>query len=526
MIKLLTILSYVLPLARAAKIYTGFSYSAFWGNNNSAKTYDDFHKGFSLAKGLAAPVAFDSARLYTCMVHEKTETTPAFDAAVATKTKLLLGFWVSGGVNITIDSQIDKEMAALGNGFAKHGQLLADLVIGLSVGSEDIYRFIRNETNKPGRAEVAMVAAIKKVKQDIAASSFAHFMKDKPIGHVDVAANVVVEGADFYGLTAYPYWHNDTIAKGRESSIETLEGVKQRAGNTEVIIGEMGWPFEGAQREEAVASVQNMQTFWTEMGCLAIGHYTTFWFELVKDAELDQPDWAILDPITNQLRIDLSCPGVPQLTPSAPPAPPASPSPPSLPSPPINGCPADIPPTNSPPANSPPANSPPVISPPANNPSPPISPPDTPTQPSQSPAPVSGPPVNNVSTPNPSNVTLSHSFKQSGSICKSTIHVKTTIMITVEPSTLTSRIGKAKKTKHVTTTITVTMAKPSPTEVAEGGGEDSEEEEVEEESEDADANADANETKAGDEEAGDDAEAQGDEEVTISSTQASKLSAN
>jgi len=288
MISLLTLLSCGLPLAQATNIYTGFDYGAFWGQRHEApKTYDDFFQGFSLAQNLTSPIKFDSARLFTCKVHGGSRPTDAFDAAVVTRTSLLLGFWISGGV---LETVIQSEMSALAQGFEKHGQALADLVIGLSVGSEDIYRFSQHDPTKPGLSEAEVIRAIKIVKENIQASPFAKYMKNKPIGHVDTAQFAIVDGAEFYGMTAHPHWHNDTIAMGRKSFTETLEGVKQRAGNTSVIIGEMGWSFEGAQREQAVASVDNMQAFWTEMGCLVVGKHTTFWFELVRDAELDQPD--------------------------------------------------------------------------------------------------------------------------------------------------------------------------------------------------------------------------------------------
>jgi glucan endo-1,3-beta-D-glucosidase len=133
------------------------------------------------------------------------------------------------------------------------------------VGSEDVYRSVG--TGPPGVKKTEVEAAIKRVKQDIASSPFAKYMKDKPIGHVDTAEHVVVQGADFYGMTAYPYWHNDTITKGKDSFTGTMEEVKQRAGNTEVWIGEMGWPSNGLQRDAVVASIENLQTFWNEVGC-------------------------------------------------------------------------------------------------------------------------------------------------------------------------------------------------------------------------------------------------------------------
>jgi glucan endo-1,3-beta-D-glucosidase len=310
MIKLLALLSLTFPLApTVGAIYTGFNYGAFWGVDSNAKRAADFQAGFSYAHNLTSNVPFNSARLYTCKTQGTVdEPTEAFDAAINTKTNLLLGFWITpakrGG---PLDDIIKNELSALEKGFQKHGQALADLVIGLSVGSEDIYRW--EDTEEAGVAATEVSATIHKVKDAIASSSFATYMKDKPVGHVDTAKHAVVDGADFFGMTAYPYWNKDSIDKGRESFAATLNNLKKRAGNTLIWIAEMGWPYEGASQGDAIASAENLQQYWNDVGCQVVGEYTTFWFELIKDSEANQPDWGVLDPVTHRPRINFRCAG-------------------------------------------------------------------------------------------------------------------------------------------------------------------------------------------------------------------------
>jgi glucan endo-1,3-beta-D-glucosidase len=113
-------------------VYTGFSYGAFW-SGGKAKHYEDFLDQFKLAKNLPnVPVPFTSARLYQAAQwgQNKTEPSEAFQAAIETNTTLLVGLWLP----------IDSELDALDNAFKKYGRKLANLVIGISVGSEDIYR--------------------------------------------------------------------------------------------------------------------------------------------------------------------------------------------------------------------------------------------------------------------------------------------------------------------------------------------------------------------------------------------------
>ncbi|KAF1835146.1 glycoside hydrolase [Decorospora gaudefroyi] len=317
--KLLPIYLLLSPcLAQAAtKFYTGFNYGAFWGVESNVKKKADFLDGFNLAKNLTTDIPFDSARLFTCKAAGTLdEASGAFDAAVYSRTNLLLGFWITPPQKgASPDENVKHEMAALEKGFKKHGQALSDLVIGLSVGNEDIYR--SEDTEEIGVAADVVAKTIDQVKKSIAASSFAQYMKDKPIGHVDTAKHAVVDNADFIGMTAYPYWNKDSIDNAGPSFLGSLDSVKKRAGDRPVWIAEMGWPFaDTTQHGAAVAGVNELQRFWTEVGCAVFGKYTTFWFELLKDSTPEQADWGFIDIPSRKPRIkNLSC-GAPKQSPS------------------------------------------------------------------------------------------------------------------------------------------------------------------------------------------------------------------
>jgi glucan endo-1,3-beta-D-glucosidase len=331
-------------LAQAAStIYTGFNYGAFWAVEANVKKKADFLDGFGLAKNLTTDTPFDSARLFTCkQAGTLNDPIEAFDAAVESRTNLLLGFWISpaqrGG---SPDENVKKEMAALEKGFQKHGQALADLVIGLSVGNEDIYR---NEAT-PGEVGVpanVVAQTIDQVKKGIAASSFAKYMQGKPIGHVDTAKYAVVDNADFIGMTVYPYWNKESVEDAAASFHGSLDDVKKRAGDRPVWIAEMGWPVadktpEAKDRGAAVPGADQLQKFWTEVGCSVIGKYNTFWFELLNDSdENKQPYWGFIDIPTRQPHVkNLSCGKPNQSPPAAPPPSSQVPPPEASPAPPI-----------------------------------------------------------------------------------------------------------------------------------------------------------------------------------------------
>ena len=133
--KALLAASCLLSAAFAEKTYLGFSTGAFYPNN-TAKVQADYEKEFSAAASLAgSPGVFSSIRLYT-NIQFGTDDTPseAFAAAVATNTSMLLGIWASG------TTSIDNELSALKSAISMYGDKFTDLVIAVSVGSEDLYR--------------------------------------------------------------------------------------------------------------------------------------------------------------------------------------------------------------------------------------------------------------------------------------------------------------------------------------------------------------------------------------------------
>ena len=107
------------------------------------------------------------------------EPTQAIPAAIAEGTTLLLGLWASGG-----QGPFSAELTALSSAISQYGDDFAKLVVGISVGSEDLYR-----DSPTGVAADAGVGAdadtiasyISQLKSAISGTSLA----DVPVGHVD-----------------------------------------------------------------------------------------------------------------------------------------------------------------------------------------------------------------------------------------------------------------------------------------------------------------------------------------------------
>lgn len=126
----------ILALAAGASAATkGFNYGSTF-TSGAAKQQADFEAEFSAAQKLAGAPGFTSARLYT-MIQGGTPSTPisAIQAAINTKTSLLLGLWASAG-----DATFANELTALKSAIDTYGTAFTSIVEGISVGSEDLYR--------------------------------------------------------------------------------------------------------------------------------------------------------------------------------------------------------------------------------------------------------------------------------------------------------------------------------------------------------------------------------------------------
>lgn len=276
-------------------VYTGFNYGSTF-TDGSAKAQSDFQAEFTTAKNLVGTSgAFTSARLYT-MIQGGTTADPisAIPAAIAEDVSLLLGIWVSGG-----QSEVTNEIAALTAAIQTYGTSFTDLVVGLSVGSEDLYRMsptgIENDSGV-GANPADVVNYITQVKNALSGTP----LSGVSIGHVDTwnawtnsSNNAVIEAVDWLGVDEYPYFQNtesNSIDDAYNLFWAAYDATSAAAGGKPVWITETGWPVSGKAENLAIASVANAQTFWDEVGCAsAFGKVNTWWYVL-QDAAPTAPN--------------------------------------------------------------------------------------------------------------------------------------------------------------------------------------------------------------------------------------------
>ena len=282
-------------------------------DKGNAKNQQDFEAEFKAAKNLnGAPGEFNTIRLYS-NIQWNTPDTPiaAFPAAIATNTSLLLGIWASGTDNI------DNELKALTAALDEHGSKLADLVVGISVGSEDLYRVsepgLRNNAGVGNNADT-IVRFIKDARSRLANTA----LKSKPFTHVDTwtawvngSNKAVIDEIDFLAVNAFPFYESErdnqisNAGSLLASAINATEGV---AGGKDVWVTETGWAYTGPAFGAADATVDNAGEYWQDVGCKLFGKRNVFWYTL-RDANPDnEVKFAITDNLSTTARFNLTCP--------------------------------------------------------------------------------------------------------------------------------------------------------------------------------------------------------------------------
>ena len=252
--------------------HKGYNYGA---KTNGAAT--DFATEFAAAQKLTA--GFNSARLYT-MVEDGTTDTPssAFEAAINTGTTLLLGIWCSAG-QTTVTNELNALAAAL-----KQYPKLNALVVGISVGSEDLYR----NPSGTGASAATILSYISQTRTAMKTAGVSW-----QLGHVDTAniwqgsdGQSIIDKIDWIGADVYPYY-----SSGSPSSLSDFtSGMAVIPNSKPVWVTETGWPTSGTfASTSSVSGTQNAQTYWKTVGCGHLFGATNTWWYTFYDGDVPLP---------------------------------------------------------------------------------------------------------------------------------------------------------------------------------------------------------------------------------------------
>ncbi|KAJ4378787.1 hypothetical protein N0V86_005660 [Didymella sp. IMI 355093] len=302
-------------LSTANAAIKGFNYGAQF-NNDAAKKLADFEYEFNDAKNLPGTDGWTSARLYTMIQHGTQNTViEAIQAAINTKTTLLLGLWASAG-----QESFNNEVNALKAAISQYGTAFTDLVVGISVGSEDLYRIsAEGAGGNPGAEPDTLVGYIKQVRDAIAGTP----LSGTKLGHVDTwqvyvnASNsAVIDNLDWIGMDAYPYFQGsfaNSIGNGGDLFFDAYNQTVAATKGKPVWVTETGWPVSGETDGQAVPSADNARIYWEDVTCKLVNDNVNLYYYTLQDVQWGNPspsfgikpggDLAQVSPL-----FDLSCP--------------------------------------------------------------------------------------------------------------------------------------------------------------------------------------------------------------------------
>lgn len=274
-------------LACAQGSIVGFNYGNEKSDGSGLKVQSDYENEFTIAKQLVGTNGqYTSARLYTMLQNSPlTDPILAIPAAIATKTSLLLGLWASAG-----EQAFELELQALANALSLYGDQLksASLLVGISVGSEDLYRNSPlGVGGNPGVDPATIVDYINRVRTVVGQST----LSGTPVGHVDTwnawvngSNSPVITASDFIGMNGFPYFqstNDNTPANLAPLFSESLGATEAVSQGKPVWVTETGFPVTGPTYNQAVPAVGTAHDYYHNVGCgMLFGQRNTWWYIL------------------------------------------------------------------------------------------------------------------------------------------------------------------------------------------------------------------------------------------------------
>ncbi|KAI1131722.1 GPI-anchored cell wall beta-1,3-endoglucanase EglC [Nemania abortiva] len=311
-VRYLAIVLGVLTATSFSQAIQGFNYGST-SNDGSCQSYGGFKGLFERAKNLPGASGFTAARLYTSIqCGTVAEPTEAYQAAIDTDTKILVGLWASAGRDVFED-----ELKALITAARTLSTAFTDRIIGISVGSEDLYRSSSlGIANNAG--EGATAAELQGYIGWLRDWTRGTLLEGIPITHVDTwnawmrpENRGVIEAIDFLGHNSFPYFENampNAIEKASDHFWFAVGVTESVAQGKPVWVTETGWPDTGPVHRDAVPSLENAKTYWKTIGCSLFGKRNIFWYTLV-DAAMTNSDlsFAITPAYSATPKFDLAC---------------------------------------------------------------------------------------------------------------------------------------------------------------------------------------------------------------------------
>jgi glucan endo-1,3-beta-D-glucosidase len=259
--------------------------------------------------------------------------------------------WCSAG-----QANFNNEIAALKAAIAQYGTAFTDLVVGISVGSEDLYRVTPTSIENGGDVGAQPQEIVNYIKQTrdairgtpldrapighVGKSTYLESLQARLSSHckslritsgptfsllivvdtwtvyVNATNNPVIEAVDFIGMDAYPYFQtsmNNNVGSGSQLFFDALHQTQAAAQGKPVWITETGWPVSGETLNQAVPGSDNARIYWEDVTCQLVKDNVNLWYYILQDVQYGNPVPSFgVKPAGDLMQVsplfDLSCP--------------------------------------------------------------------------------------------------------------------------------------------------------------------------------------------------------------------------
>ncbi|ETV91448.1 hypothetical protein H310_13991 [Aphanomyces invadans] len=191
-------------------------------------------------------------------------------AAKKAGLKVWLGMWVTKDVKSVVNEQLAMEKLIEKN-------LIDDSVLGLHVGSENIYR--------KDLTAVQAISYLNQIKAFLAGKQVKIPVTIADIVDVLVQYPEVIAAVDVVQANSFPFWEPAAIETSMVNFRIKLDALTAAANGKEIQIGETGWASAGQNKNASVVSPENQAKYLVDLVNFADAHKLKyFYFAAFDDA--------------------------------------------------------------------------------------------------------------------------------------------------------------------------------------------------------------------------------------------------
>lgn len=165
-------------------------------------------------------------------------------------------------------------------------KLSASYVSGVLVGNEVLFNKVISASD--------LASKIKDVKSKVKSHGLLVGNCETP----STFAPATIESSDFLVVNIHPYFGQVKASQAAQNMVLQYQALKKQVNGKPLIVGETGWPTQGASNGLSVPSIPNLQTYVSDIQCVdkSIKYYFFDSFDTPWKAPGVEQHWGLWTP--------------------------------------------------------------------------------------------------------------------------------------------------------------------------------------------------------------------------------------